>query len=126
SLAPNQAKLAYSSGIARSVKLGALEELLDRHLEKNRHIPQYLLQGTKLPLNRQAILRNLGELFSLRGHLNLHSELLDLPEFCWSSSRMEEYFDRVSKNLDVRPRIAIFNKKLDYANELTDVLRNHL
>lgn len=39
---------------------------------------------------------------------------------------MEVYFDRISKNLDVRPRIAIFNKKLDYANQIAEVLRSHL
>jgi uncharacterized Rmd1/YagE family protein len=32
----------------------------------------------------------------------------------------------ISRNLDVRPRIAIFNKKLDYANEIAEVIRNHL
>ncbi|KAI8844833.1 hypothetical protein BC829DRAFT_419748 [Chytridium lagenaria] len=123
---PHQAMLAFSSGLARSAKLSALETLLDSHLNKNRHIPQVLLLGKKIPLNRSAVLRNLGELFSLRGHLNLHSELLDSPDFCWSSSKMESCFERISRNLDVRPRIAVFNKKLDYANELTEVLRNHL
>jgi len=39
---------------------------------------------------------------------------------------MEEYFERISRNLDVRARIAVFNKKLDYANELSEVLRNHM
>ncbi|KAJ3228504.1 hypothetical protein HDU81_006154 [Chytriomyces hyalinus] len=39
---------------------------------------------------------------------------------------MENAFSDVSRNLDVRARIAIFNKKLDYANELAEVVRNHL
>lgn len=39
---------------------------------------------------------------------------------------MEDIFDKMSRNLDVRPRIAVFNKKLDYANELTEVIRSHL
>ncbi|TPX34987.1 hypothetical protein SmJEL517_g02492 [Synchytrium microbalum] len=125
-LAPYQAKLAFSSGMARSVKLGALESLLDTHLSKNRHIPSVLLSGRKLPLSRRAVLQSLGELFSLRGNLNLHNELLDSPDFLWSSKNMEKLFDRISRNLDVVPRIAVFNKKLDYANELADVLRNHL
>ncbi|KAJ3045065.1 hypothetical protein HDV00_011790 [Rhizophlyctis rosea] len=123
-LSSNQAKLAYSAGLARSAKLESLEEHLDAHLEKHRHIPQILLQGKKPPLG-PAVLRQLGELFVLRGNLNLHSEMLDLPEFCWSSSRMEEAFERISRNLDVRARIGIFNKKLDYANELAEVLRNN-
>ncbi|KAJ3115950.1 hypothetical protein HK098_006825, partial [Nowakowskiella sp. JEL0407] len=79
----------------------------------------------KLPFNRSSILKNLGELYSLRGHVNLHSELLDPPDFCWSSSKMESYFTSISRELDVSPRISIFNKKLDYANELSELLRNH-
>jgi uncharacterized Rmd1/YagE family protein len=39
---------------------------------------------------------------------------------------MEDYFDKISKNLDVKPRIAIFNKKLDYANQVAEALRSHL
>jgi uncharacterized Rmd1/YagE family protein len=122
----NQAKLAFSSGIARSVKLACLESLLEMHLNKNRKIPTLLLKGKKLPFGEDEVLRNLGELFALRGSVNLHSELLDSPEFVWSNALMESYFEKINKNLDVKPRIAIFNKKLDYANELAEVLRNHL
>ncbi|KAJ3028346.1 UNVERIFIED_CONTAM: hypothetical protein HDU68_001896 [Siphonaria sp. JEL0065] len=125
-LPADQYKLAFSSGLARSAKLASLENLLDAHLHKNRAIPDLLLKGKKLPLGRHAILKSLGELFSLRGHVNLHSELLDLPDFCWSSPKMEDAFSSISRNLDVRARITIFNKKLDYANELAEVLRNHL
>ncbi|TPX73033.1 hypothetical protein CcCBS67573_g05696 [Chytriomyces confervae] len=107
-------------------KLASLENLLDAHLHKNRSVPNHLQTGKKLPFGRATILQNLGELYSLRGRVNLHSELLDLPDFCWSSSQMENAFSDVSRNLDVRARIAIFNKKLDYANELAEVVRNHL
>ncbi|KAL2918783.1 hypothetical protein HK105_201617 [Polyrhizophydium stewartii] len=125
-LPTEQAKLAYSAGLSRSVKLASLEVLLEQHLNKSRDIPGILLRGKRLPIGRAAIMRNLGELFSLRANVNLNSELLDSPDFCWSSRRMEEYFSRISHNLDVSPRIAIFNKKLDYANEVAEVLRNHL
>jgi len=123
---PPQAKLAFSAGLARSVKLASLETLLDSHLNSTKHFPTLLLRGKKLPVNREGVLRSLGELLVLRGELNLHSELLDSPEFCWTSPSMEQLFDRISRNLDVRPRIQIFNKKLDYANELAVVLREHL
>ncbi|KAI9346114.1 hypothetical protein BDR26DRAFT_855876 [Obelidium mucronatum] len=101
-------------------KLASLENLLDSHLDKTRDIPNLLQKGKRLPIGRHAILKSLGELFALRGNVNLHSELLDLPDFCWSSSKMEDAFSDISRNLDVRARIAIFNKKLDYANELSE------
>ena len=108
------------------MKLSVLEGLLDKHILKNRHIPQILLTGKKLPLGKEAVLRNLGELFSLRAQANLHHEMLDAPDFCWSNNKMEDHFDAISKNLDVKPRVAIFNKKLDYANQIAEVLRSHL
>lgn len=80
--------LAFSSGLTRSVKLEVLEEQLDSHIDRNRHIPHILSQGKKLPLNRSTVLKNLGELFSLRGHVNLHSDLLEYPDYTWSSSKM--------------------------------------
>ncbi|KAI8802478.1 hypothetical protein BJ742DRAFT_832733 [Cladochytrium replicatum] len=127
-LPPQQAKLAFSSGLARSVKLGSLESLLDAYLDKNRLLPELLSSGRRLSwhLRRVQILRNVGELFSLRGHVNLHSELLDSPEFCWVSEKMEHLFEKVCRNLDVKPRIAIVNKKLDYANEFAELLRNYM
>jgi uncharacterized Rmd1/YagE family protein len=73
----------------------SFETKLDSHLDKNKDIPDFLLQGKRLPISRSAILRNLGELFSLRGHVNLHSELLDSPDFLWESQKMEEYFTQV-------------------------------
>ncbi|ORY50562.1 DUF155-domain-containing protein [Rhizoclosmatium globosum] len=110
-LPQDQSKLAFSSGLARSAKLASLETQLDTHLDKHKNIPTLLLLGKTLPIGRRAILKSLGELFSLRGHVNLHSELLDLPDFCWTSSKMEDAFQEVSRNLDVRARIAVFNKK---------------
>ncbi|KAJ3189833.1 hypothetical protein HDU85_000117 [Gaertneriomyces sp. JEL0708] len=124
SLLPSEARLAYSSGLVRSVKLAVLEEMLERNLETSKKIPHLLRQGS-LP-KRADVLRDLAALYSLRGQVNLHNELLDTPDFCWSSGRMEEAFDRISRNLDLRERIGVFNKKLDYANDLTQVLKSLL
>ncbi len=125
-LPPTQAKLAFSAGLCRSVKLDSLESLLEAFLEKHEHIPAHLVQGRKLPLGREGVLRSLGELFALRGMVNLHSELLEAPDFMWSSAGMERCFTLVSRSLDVGARVAVFNRRLDYANETSEVLRSHL
>ncbi|KAJ3403565.1 hypothetical protein HDV05_007746 [Chytridiales sp. JEL 0842] len=125
-LPPSQSKLAFSSALVRSAKLSSLETVLDSHLSKHREIPSILLSGKKLPLGRAQVLRYFGVLYSLRFHVNLHSELLDSPDFCWSNTKMESLFERLCRHLDVKPRISIVNKKLDYASELADLLRNHL
>jgi uncharacterized Rmd1/YagE family protein len=72
------------------------------------------------------VLRLTGRLLHFRAMLNLQSDLLDTPDMYWSEPTLEELYMRVGRMLDNRPRIAVLNKKLDYASELADVLGSHL
>jgi len=119
-------KLAFSNGIARSTKLAVLEEQLDNYLDSTREIPRILARGNKLPWGRQKTLQKVGELLAFRGELNFHSELVETPDLYWAKPQLEEYYNRISKNLDVAVWITILNKKLDYANELAGTLRSDL
>jgi len=124
------AKIAFSSGLARSAKLAVLESALDHYFESTRTIPSLLSQGSKLPFTRSFILRKTGELLNVRAQLNLYSELTDsLPDLFWESKHelgLEGYFDRVGKALDVNIRIKTLNEKMDYAQEIAAVLRETL
>ncbi|KAG5461691.1 MAG: hypothetical protein BJ554DRAFT_6072, partial [Olpidium bornovanus] len=122
------AMLSFSHGLARSAKLSVLETALDRYLADNRHLSGILMEGRKLPLTRADVLCKLGALLNFRQQLNLnHTEcFLDTPDFYWSQPRLEECYDAVSKAFDVHTRIATLNRKLDYANELAQTLRDHL
>jgi uncharacterized Rmd1/YagE family protein len=124
------AKIAFSSGLARSAKLAVLETALDRYFESTRTIPSLLSAGSKLPFTRSFILRKTGELLHVRAQLNLYSELTDsLPDLFWESKHelgLEGYFDRVGRVLDVTIRIRTLNDKIDYANEIASVLREKL
>lgn len=167
---PTLSKISFSHGLARSAKLAILENMLETYLSSTKRIPTLLLQGKKIPLTRKEILRKLGELLSFRQQLNLSAgeSFLDTPDFYWARPELEgrwklslvrhylmpaisaitiEYYNTISRHLDVRPRIAILNKKLgkleakgkcsldiknfllfelDYANELATMLREHL
>lgn len=124
------AKIAFSSGLARSAKLAVLESALDHYFESTRSIPSLLSQGSKLPFTRSFILRKTGELLHVRAQLNLYSELTDsLPDLFWESRHelgLEGYFDRVGRALDVNIRIKTLNEKMDYAQEIAAVLRETL
>jgi uncharacterized Rmd1/YagE family protein len=120
------AKLAFSNGIARSTKLAVLEEQLDNYLDSTREIPRILVRGKKLPWGRAKTMQKVGELLAFRGELNLHSELVETPDLYWARPQLEEYYNRISKRLDVVLRITLLNQKLDYANELAAFLRSHL
>lgn len=121
------AKIAFSSGLARSTKLAVLESGLTAYFESTRNIPALLSRGSGLPLSRRFILQKTGELLSLRARLNHYSELTDsLPDLFWDSRAelgLEGYYDQVGRALDVNVRIRTLNQKMDYAQEIASVLR---
>ncbi|KAH8819415.1 hypothetical protein F5884DRAFT_11073 [Xylogone sp. PMI_703] len=121
------AKIAFSSGLARSTKLAVLETMLTKYFESTRTIPTLLAQGRRLPLNRRGMLKKTGELLELRAQLNHYSELTDsLPDIFWDSRYelgLEGYYEQVGRALDVGVRIKALNEKMDYAQEIASILR---
>lgn len=124
------AKIAFSSGLARSTKLAVLESLLHEYLVTTSTIPTLLSKGSRLPFTRSFILRKTGELLEFRAQLNLYSELTDsLPDIFWDSRHelgLEGYYESVGRALDVNVRIKQLNEKLDYASGIVEVLRERL
>ncbi|KAK3321577.1 hypothetical protein B0H66DRAFT_574165 [Apodospora peruviana] len=122
------AKIAFSSGLARSTKLAVLESSLTRYLESTRYIPDQLSQGLRAPLSRELILQKTGELLNLRSQLNHYNDLTDaLPDIFWDSEeKLETYYSKIGKALDVGVRIKTLNDKMTYAQEVVNVAQNVL
>jgi uncharacterized Rmd1/YagE family protein len=131
------AKIAFSSGLARSTKLAVLESLLGAYQHSTREIPIMLAKGEnmtigkkKLPFTRSFILRKTGELLNIRAQLNLYSELTDsLPDIFWDSRHelgLEGYYEQMGRALDVGVRIKVLNEKIGFAQEIASVLRESL
>ncbi|KAF2033253.1 DUF155-domain-containing protein [Setomelanomma holmii] len=124
------AKIAFSSGLARSTKLAILETLLSSYQNSTRSIPSILSSSKPNPFTRSFILRKTGELLSIRAQLNLYSELTDsMPDIFWNSRHelgLGEYYDQVGRALDVGVRIKVLNEKIGFAQEIAAVLREQL
>ena len=123
-------KIAFSSGLARSTKLAALETMLDDYFQSTRSIPSMLSKGTRIPFSRSFVLQKTGQLLSVRAQLNLYSELTDsLPDLFWDSRHdlgLEGYYDHMGRALDTNVRIKTLNQKMDYAQEIASLLREQL
>jgi uncharacterized Rmd1/YagE family protein len=131
------AKIAFSSGLARSTKLAILETLLSAYQHSTHDIPIMLAKGdtktlgrNNVPFTRSFILRKTGELLNIRAQLNLYSELTDsMPDIFWDSRHelgLGEYYDQVGRALDVGVRIKVLNEKIGFAQEIASVLRESL
>jgi uncharacterized Rmd1/YagE family protein len=122
----NLTKLAISHGLAQSVKLTVFEEMIQKTIENTKKLPNDLARKGKITLSRKAISRQMGELFTERNFINLHTEILDAPEFFWEHPELEPFYRRTVHYLDVNKRVDILNKRLSIVHELFEILSNEL
>ncbi len=119
-------KLALSHGIAQSVKLFTFEELIQKTIELAKKLSLEMAKWGKIPLSRKEISQKMGEIFIERNFINLHSEVLDVPEFFWDYPELEPFYRRAAHYLDVTKRIEILNKRLNVVHELFEILSGEL
>ena len=121
-----QEKLAISCAMAQSAKLFVFEARLDSTINEVKLIPEELAETGKISWNRRQLSQMIGKLFITRTQINLHSEILDDPDFLWEHDEWEPVFRKVLSYLDVESRVQLVNTRLDLIRELLDVLDTQL
>jgi uncharacterized Rmd1/YagE family protein len=119
-------KLAFSHGIAQSVKLGTFETSIQQTFNATKQIPEELAEKGKIPLSRREIRRKMGELFIARNSINLHMDVLDTPEFFWEYPELEPLYMLMANYLDIRTRVEVLNQRLDVVHGLFEMLGTEL
>ncbi len=119
-------KLALSYGLAQSVKLSVFEETIDQTITKTRHLPEDLARKGKIFLSRKAISKKIGELFIDRSSINLHSDILDEPDFFWEYPEHHPLYRDLAKCLDLTPRVEVLNTRLGIIGDLLEILSDQL
>lgn len=119
-------KLAISYAIGQSVKLTVFEETIAKTVESCKQLPKDLALKGKIALSRKETSQKMGELFLERNYINLHTEILDSPEFFWEHSELEPFYRRVIHYLDVGKRVELLNRRLNLMHELFEILGNEL
>ena len=119
-------KLAFSHGLAQSVKLEVFERLVERRIENTRYVPENLAQKGRIPLSRRQLLRTMGTLLQERNSINLHSDILDTPDFFWEYADLEPLYRLIAQDLELTTRVNVLNKRLDIVKELFEVLGTEL
>ena len=119
-------KLAFSHGLAQSVKLEVFERLVERRIENTRYVPENLAQKGRIPLSRKQLLRTMGTLLQERNSINLHTDILDTPDFFWEYADLEPLYRLITQDLELTTRVTVLNKRLDILKELFEVLGTEL
>ena len=119
-------KLAVSFALAQSVKLGVYEEVVEQTIQETREIPERMAQTGIIRQKRKTLTKRIGQLFVDRASINLHSDILDHPDFFWEDDEWLPLYLRASKYLEIDRRAEVLNKRLDIIKELYDMLANEL
>lgn len=119
-------KLVLSHGIAQSVKLGTFENSIQATFNQSKNIPEDLASKGKISLSKNVIRKKMGELFLARSSINLHADVLDIPEFFWEYPELESLYMMMAKYLDLETRVDVLNHRLDVVHELFQMLGSEL
>lgn len=119
-------KLAFSHGLAQSVKLGSFETTTLKTFNSAQNIPENLAARGKIPLSRKEIRHKMGKLFVERSSINLHVNVLDMPEIFWEHPEIEPYYNLIANYLDIKTRVEVLTKRLEIIHELFEMLGSEL
>ena len=113
-----------SFAIAQSTVLAIFEARIERKIEDYKYIPETLAERGKLKLTTKQLGGMIGEVYVIRHDVNLHSEILDTPDFFWKEpAAVEEDYRLTMRYLEMDTRTEILNKRLDMLRELLGVLQ---
>lgn len=119
-------KLAISYGFAQSAKLSTFEIAIQKIFHDTKQIPQDLVKKGSISLSRKEIRRKMGELFLERNSINIHVNVLDVPDFFWDAPEYKPIYMTVANWLDIEDRVEVLNQRLAVVHELFEMLGNEL
>ena len=119
-------RLSISHGIAQSSKLSLLESIVKKTIDNTRYIPEHLSKTGMVPLTKREIGKKMGELFIERSSINLHLDILDVPEYFWDHPELEPIYRMMANHLELASRLDVLNKRLDIIHDLLEMLGNEM
>ncbi len=119
-------KLSVSYALAQSAKLSALENSVSQLLKQTSPLQKELASTGTVSLSKKKISKQIGFLFNERYSINLHSDILDTPEFFWRKPSYEPLYLMTADFQDIQVRQNILNHRLNMIHELYTLLSNEL
>jgi len=119
-------KVAISHGIAQSIKLSVFEDEIDDLIDETKQYPLELASKGEISLTRVEIFKKMGELWLQKNEVNLHSDILDTPEFFFENPALLPLFEATIDYLDVEQRVRVLNSRLDVVGDMFNLLNEEV
>ena len=116
--------MSASFAIAQSAVLNVFEGRIESRVKEYKYIPETLALSGRLKLSPKMLNTMIGEVYRIRHDVNLHTEILDTPDFFWKEEKKcEDVYKLVSSYLEMTGRTEVLNKRLDMFRDLLGVLQ---
>ncbi|OWZ01289.1 hypothetical protein PHMEG_00027357 [Phytophthora megakarya] len=122
-------KIALSFAMSQSATLGAFETRVEDRIRSTKHIPSSLASIGSIQYSQNDTSKLIGQLFIELADVNIHSNILDEPEYFLKSQDNDDFkylYEKMLKYQDVASRVAILNKRLSILRDLVGVLNQQL
>lgn len=119
-----QSRLAVSFAIAQSAVLSIFEDRIEQKIGEYKFIPEELASTGRVQLTPKQLGLMIGEVFVIRHDVNLHSEILDIPDYFWKANEVEPLYRMAAMYLEMEPRTEVLNKRLDLLQELLRLVQH--
>jgi uncharacterized Rmd1/YagE family protein len=117
-------RLSASFAIAQSAVLNVFEARIEDRVKEYKYIPESLAQCGRLNLPPKSLNRMIGDVYKIRHDVNLHTEILDTPDFFWKQEKKyDDVYKLISRYLEMNERTSVLNKRLDMLRDLLGVLQ---
>ncbi len=125
SLETNHIKI-ISYVLSQSVALERYEDEIETSLSEVGTVVENLKSSGRALLNQRELLRQIGNVFSVKQTAVAHLSLFDKPEEIWDSQELEDIYNRMNSEYDLRVRFDVLDKKIEYLSDVSQMLMNFL
>lgn len=122
-------KIALSFAMAQSATLGGFETRVEDRIRSTKHIPSSLATVGSIQYSQSDTSKLIGQLFIELADVNIHSNVLDEPEYFTKSTDNDDFkqlYEKMLKYQEVANRVGILNKRLAILRDLVGVLNQQL
>ncbi len=112
--------------LSQSVALERYEDEIEQNLADIGLVVENLKSTGRALLGERALLKKIGEILSVKQIAVAHLSLFDKPEEVWEFPELEDLYNKLHSEYELRARFDILDKKIKYLSDTAQMLMNFL
>jgi len=112
--------------LSQSVALERYEDEIESSLSEIGAIVENLKTSGKAMLREREVLKQIGRVLSVKQTAVAHLSLFDKPEEVWESPELENLYNKLNSEYDLRVRFDVLDEKTNYLSDISQMLMNFL